>query len=552
VILSHSRSAAPDQERIIMPTLAELKEELKWKNRSIAIMLEIDRIRDNAGDEHELTTAITGKLVEAAECDLGLLFQRDDDSGLLQVRAMLDRINAHDASMIETWRQAASEAAKLPSGQSVIKEARFNDGRPASIFAGSLRIGNVSLGALLLINKGREFSCHEQELIRNAISQIDSALQHAHTLRELRREKKELETIFRIDRIRDRNEDLQSMLDSLLPEICTTIDAQTGFIMLYDRSGRELELRAATDQDLLALDDSNSPIHEVTREAIVSAKLINRIYPAGPIRSIMAQPLILRDKLIGVLGVINRRDRDAFTRTDIHLLHAIGSQIDTAIFEGLETLRLMNAFGQCVGPEVMKRLLAAGDTDLLTGDRIPITTLFSDIRGFTNMSEHLEPELLQVILNDHLSALTERVLYHEGTLDKYIGDSVMCFFNAPERQEDHAWRAVRLALEMQKAHAEVIERWRGKLDVPPIGIGISTGDTIVGNFGSLKRLEYTVIGNDVNLSARLCGAAAGGQTLISEATYRLVKDRVTAQEMPTKHLKGIEGDVRCWSIAALG
>jgi adenylate cyclase len=187
----------------------------------------------------------------------------------------------------------------------------------------------------------------------------------------------------------------------------------------------------------------------------------------------------------------------------------------------------------------------------LAGDRIPITTLFSDIRGFTSMSERIEPEILQVILNDHLSALTEMVLSHEGTLDKYIGDSVMCFFNAPERQQDHALRAVRLALEMQKAHQEVIERWNGRLAVPPIGIGVSTGETIVGNFGSVKRLEYTVIGNDVNLAARLCGAAAGGEILISHGTYELVKDRVIVEDIPAKHLKGIEGDVPCWSLRAL-
>jgi adenylate cyclase len=156
-----------------------------------------------------------------------------------------------------------------------------------------------------------------------------------------------------------------------------------------------------------------------------------------------------------------------------------------------------------------------------------------------------------VALNDHLSALTGMVLSNEGTLDKYIGDSVMCFFNAPERQPDHALRAVRLAMAMQQAHGEVIERWRGQLTMPPIGIGISTGDTIVGNFGSIKRLEYTAISRDVNLAARLCGAAAGGQTLISHSTYELVKDFVTAEELAPKHLKGIDENVRCWNLLAL-
>jgi class 3 adenylate cyclase len=143
------------------------------------------------------------------------------------------------------------------------------------------------------------------------------------------------------------------------------------------------------------------------------------------------------------------------------------------------------------------------------------------------------------------------VLKYEGTLDKYIGDCVMCFFNAPERQPDHALRAVRLAVDMQRAHHQVMERWQGRLPLPPIGIGVSTGEVMAGNFGSVKRLEYTVIGHDVNLAARLCGAAEADQTLISQATYDLVKDFVAADELPLMQLKGIAGNVRCWNVRGL-
>jgi class 3 adenylate cyclase len=534
-----------------MTSVAELEEQLRWKNRCIAIMLEIDRIRDQAHEENEMSSAMISKLTEAIEADLGLLFQRDDETGQLQLRTLLDRAKTYDTALAEKAREIAAEVSALPSGRLLASDVTLAGHGAIHCLAASLKVDRESLGALLLVNKSRPFSAAEQELVGDAISQIDSALDHAHILRELQREKRELQTIFRIDRIRDSYEDLQSMLDAVLPEICKAIDAQMGFIMLYDRSGQELELRAATAQDLSALSEPGSPIYSVTREAITSAKLISRTYASGTVRSMIGQPLILRDKLIGVLGVVNRRDRDAFTRSDIHTLKAIASQIDTAIFEGLETQRLRDAFGVCVGPEVMKRLLAAKDSDLLSGDRIAITTLFSDIRGFTNMAEHMEPELLQVVLNDHFSAMTEQVLSYEGTLDKYIGDSVMCFFNAPERQPDHALRAVRLALAMQQAHSEVIERWRGRLVMPPIGIGISMGDTIVGNFGSVRRLEYTVIGNDVNLSARLCGAAAGGQTLISQGLYEMVRDIIVAEELPRKHLKGIDEDVRCWNLTAL-
>jgi adenylate cyclase len=265
----------------------------------------------------------------------------------------------------------------------------------------------------------------------------------------------------------------------------------------------------------------------------------------------LGMPLILRDRLIGVLGVANPRERPAFTRGDFQMLHAIGSQMDTAIFESLQAQRLRSAFGLCVGPQVMERLLTISDRDLLSGERRVVTTLFSDIRGFTNMAEQIAPEELQAVLNEHLSALTELVLTHEGTLDKYIGDSVMCFFNAPENQPDHALRAVRLALDMQTAQRQLIARWLGRLPLPPIGIGLSTGETMMGNFGSHRRLEYTAIGRDVNLAARLCGAAEGAQVLISRATHALVEPFVIAHPLPPMRLKGIEGDVESWSVKAL-
>ncbi|MBL8056420.1 MAG: GAF domain-containing protein [Anaerolineales bacterium] len=538
-----------------MTTVSALQDQLKWKNRALELILEIDRIRDSTEDERGMMAAIMSTLTDAVEAELGLLWVRDDDAldGVdeLQLRTVLDRASIYDSASAGLFRDLALRAMNQPTAAVSRADVELRGRRLTQCLTTPLRAGGVTFGVLLLLNADRPFDGPEHDLVTNAISQIDSALQHAQALRELRRQKRELETIFHIDRIRDRQQDFQVMMDAVLAEICRTIAAETGFIMLYDRAGRELELRAATDHDFLATEDTARVIRATSEEAIATAKLIRREQPAGPVRAILAVPLILRDKLIGVVGVVNRQGRTAFTRTDVELLTAIASQIDTAIFESLQNQRLRGAFGQCVGPQVMERLLTIGDRDLLNGERLPITTLFSDIRGFTNMSEHLHPDLLQEVLNDHLSALTELVLKFEGTLDKYIGDCVMCFFNAPERQLDHALRAVRLAVDMQRAHHQVMERWRERLPLPPIGIGISTGEVMAGNFGSVKRLEYTVIGHDVNLAARLCGAAEADQTLISQATYELVKDFVAADELPLMHLKGIAGEVRCWNVRGL-
>jgi adenylate cyclase len=294
--------------------------------------------------------------------------------------------------------------------------------------------------------------------------------------------------------------------------------------------------------------DQYQLVQETANEAVRLGTPTVRSLDAGPIRSMICLPLILNERIIGVLGVINRVGRTEFTRVDRRLLAAIASQIDTAIFEGLQIQRLREAFGRRVGSKVMDRMLAMPERDWLKGERVVVTALFSDIRGFTATSEEIGPELLVQILSDHLNAMAEVVREYDGTLDKFIGDGVMSLYNVPLPQPDHALRAVRTAYEMMRAHREVMQRWP---PLPPIGIGVDTGEVIVGNFGSAQRLEYTAIGHHINLAARLCGAAEGDQILISAATNALVRDHVKAEPVPALRLKGITVAVQAYQVLGM-
>jgi len=156
------------------------------------------------------------------------------------------------------------------------------------------------------------------------------------------------------------------------------------------------------------------------------------------------------------------------------------------------------------------------------------------------------------MLNEHLSALTEIVIAHEGMVDKFVGDCVMVLYNAPERQPDHALRAVTTALEMMKAHRRLMKQWDALgWESAPIGIGIDTGETIVGNFGSLNRNEYTAISRHVNLASRLCGAAEGDQILISTDTFNLIRDSVAVKPIPGLHLKNVAERVDAYEVLGL-
>jgi adenylate cyclase len=260
-------------------------------------------------------------------------------------------------------------------------------------------------------------------------------------------------------------------------------------------------------------------------------------------------PLILNERIVGVLGVLNPQNRVTFTPNDRQLLSAIGSQMDTAIFERLQTQRLREVFGRNVGTKVMNRLLQISDRDLLEGERVELSVLFSDIRGFTRASADIDPHVLEDVIDEHFGAMIEVVLRNEGTLDKFLGDGVMAFFNAPERQPQHPVKAVETAIEMQKTHQKVMKNWAARgLEDMPIGIGIATGEVIVGNFGSVAHAEYSAIGSTVNLAARLCEEAEGGQILVNQNTRDLANHVYSMKELPPKNLQGFRNPRPVWQV----
>lgn len=199
--------------------------------------------------------------------------------------------------------------------------------------------------------------------------------------------------------------------------------------------------------------------------------------------------------------------------------------------------RIRNMFGTYVSPAVVDQILE-NPPELGGVDKI-LTVFFSDIRGFTTLSESMTPQELVKILNKYLTAMTDIILSHEGTLDKYEGDAIMCFWGAPLPQEDHALRACRSALEQMKALKELNKEFPEEKQIN-IGIGLNSGKMTVGNMGSLQRMDYTLIGDNVNLGARLEGTNKHYLTniIISEYTYGLVKDHMIVRELDNIRVKG--------------
>jgi adenylate cyclase len=199
------------------------------------------------------------------------------------------------------------------------------------------------------------------------------------------------------------------------------------------------------------------------------------------------------------------------------------------------------AFERYVGSEVADLLAREPERLGLGGEKRTLSILFSDIRGFSTISEHMKPEALAELLTEHLGAQTRIVFAHEGFVDKYIGDAIMAFWGAPLDVPDHARRACLAALDIAAAMPGLRAAWAGKgWPEVYVGIGIDTGDAVVGNFGSARRFSYTAISDHVNLASRLEGLnkVYGTQILVSEATRLAIGDEFVCREIDCVRVKG--------------
>lgn len=231
-------------------------------------------------------------------------------------------------------------------------------------------------------------------------------------------------------------------------------------------------------------------------------------------------------------------------------LTALNQNLENTIEEQLSQLRRTEELRRYVSPQVADAIVVEGSRLTLTPTRRNLTILVSDIRGFTEMAERMEPEELVDALNQYFTALTEVVFSHGGTLDKYLGDGILAFFGDPIPFEDHAERAVATAFGTQEVLERLRSKWMLKYDEElTVGIGISTGYVTVGNIGSENRIEYTVIGNHVNVASRLATIALPGQILVTDRTMAAVRDYVTGTEVETMTLKGVQRPLRIFEIS---
>jgi class 3 adenylate cyclase len=333
---------------------------------------------------------------------------------------------------------------------------------------------------------------------------------------------------------------------------------QRGYRVAVAASGREA-LQMLVDQpfDLVLLDImmpemSGFDVLKILRERHSAAKLPVIMATASDQSRDIVEALTLGandyvTKPLDFPVVLARIQTHLSLKQAIQEIQRLAEQLE------LRNRFIRTTFGRYLTDEVVTSLLDSPEGLRLGGERRQVTILMSDLRGFTSLAGRWAPEQVVTILNRYLGTMSDVIMEYQGTIDEFIGDAIFVIFGAPLWMDDHAQRAVACAVAMQLAMASVNAQNRAEsLPEVEMGIGVNTGEVVVGNIGSYKRAKYGLVGADVNLTARIASYTVGGQILISEATRQEAGPEVTIDEQIEVEAKGIEQPISLYDVRGIG
>jgi adenylate cyclase len=457
----------------------------------------------------------------------------------------------------------------LMNGQPITAEATLTDGDAIKIGVYKLKFERFNDSALIVKKVEIPSTLNnvlkgdlQPSLRKDALATNTSASELLHGIRKLERENYLLTVLY------DAGKALNSKLS--IDDIATQVmelsfrieGVERGFMMLFDKEGevwRETEVKyrnalpaGAVDQPRIIF--SQTVLDRIKKEPqpilIADASEDERFSDSeslkiSGLRSAMCAPLVGSQRLFGILYVDNMQHKAAFTQEELNVFALVAAQAANAIDNAAaheqlaESAIQRSALERFLSPDVVEMIAADPTGVKLGGINQKVSVMFADIRGFTSLSERMAPEKIVELLNEYFTRVTDVIFDNGGTLDKYIGDAVMGVFGAPISKGNDAINAVKAAVEIQSLLVEMNrDAAARKWPELKVGIGINTGIVTAGNIGSPRRIDYTVIGDAVNIASRLMSSAMPGQVIISKKTADDLEGKFPMTALPPMKVKG--------------
>jgi adenylate cyclase len=460
-----------------------------------------------------------------------------------------------------------AEAQVNPGDKILIGSVQLELKRLPSVnFTGESMFDNPSGTVIRRISDfNSEFGLDLAELEKPAAQRVpsDGGLRDAVASRE-----KVFQVLVQVAKVLLQSEDLESLLNTVMDIIFKYLPVERGLIILFDEAGEPVPklTRFIEGADARDIPISRTILNMVaqqqvalmTSNALEDARLLGgKSIAIHGIRSAMCVPLWNRQHVIGAVQVDSPIHIGRFTEEDLDLITALANFAAVAIERAQLTerveeerkirSRMERYHSPAVVDEIVRGSIAADEEEVRTAE---VSILFADISGFTTVTETKKPEEIAEFLSHFFSCAVESIFAYGGTLDKFIGDAVMAFFGAPIPQEDHADRAILAGLMMQR----LVGEWnaeREKIGLPPvlIRVGINSGPAVVGNVGTEKRVDYTVLGSAVNIASRLeSGVAKPGQTVISKNTLERTIGSFHTEALGEVSMKGMQQKLPVFAV----
>jgi adenylate cyclase len=469
-----------------------------------------------------------------------------------------------------------------------VVEAPLKDGD--RILLGKLPVTfSKTLEGKVILDEAKPLSEEAGTIIRSVgelsklLSASDTAADARASVADLKKTPSELQEIEKSNRIlkvltkvaetliavRPVEEVLQQVMDIVFDHV----PSDRGFLMLLDEGSHKLVPMVVKHRSSGSAAEGKITISKTIADRVIKDRVsiltsdaqVDPRFGAGDsirfhgIRSAMCAPLWNKDQVIGIIHVDSPMLTNCFTLNDLDLLTALANYAAVAVERARLNQKIVaeekkrERLGRFLSPQVTSRILAASESSsaaLGVPEAKEVSVLFADIVGFTSMSERMSPAAVSLILNDYLSRMTDVIFKYEGTLDKYIGDAIMAVFGAPLDMPDHAARCISAALEMRDRLREFNEERKEGPKIR-IRIGINSGNVVAGEIGSINKKEYTVLGDTVNIAARLESSVASPDGIvIGENTYEAVKGLFTCEPMGLRDLKGKSKQVAVFEVIA--